>query len=299
MTFGELIKSNHWLSVQSTLLSLYPNYKDTIDEYENVYEQLKLTIAVPSNITICISREMDPVDRIEFVAVSGHIADSTLKKSSSQYIPLEYMPWNKWLGMAIDPQNLIDFSSLEIVTYCLMEMTLIDFDQNIIQREARDMKGTSEEYLSLSEDEKQRYNELMRSFLLQEEDVSNEKSDGTEIDDDFKTINRDVLILFPKQAFFDWINSVFPDDLVKCPKLLANDAANIYLLDQKVNHGESLDYLKRNFQHFFELELFDWCQDEEYWPKKLNWKMMNEWFHISVQSMVFDAGSGPIERNSY
>lgn len=41
MKLKDLIKSNNWLSVELTLLQLYPDQKGIIDEYRNVFEKLK------------------------------------------------------------------------------------------------------------------------------------------------------------------------------------------------------------------------------------------------------------------
>ena len=43
MKLKDLIKSNNWLSVELTLLQLYPDQDKMIDEYRNVYEKLKIT----------------------------------------------------------------------------------------------------------------------------------------------------------------------------------------------------------------------------------------------------------------
>ena len=41
MKLSDLINSNHWLSVELTLLQLYPDQKGIIDEYRNVFEKLQ------------------------------------------------------------------------------------------------------------------------------------------------------------------------------------------------------------------------------------------------------------------
>jgi hypothetical protein len=115
----------------------------------------------------------------------------------------------------------------------------------------------------------------------------------------FETINRDVLILFPKQPLFDWANSVFPKDKMDCPKLMEHDQGNIYLIPETNCPDDAIKYLKKNFKQFFEQQLFEWCIDEETWPEKLTWKLFEEWFHYSVQSMVMDAGISAIIKDEY
>ena len=41
MKFGEIIKSNTWLSVEMVMLKLYPDEKMNISGYEEVYGKLK------------------------------------------------------------------------------------------------------------------------------------------------------------------------------------------------------------------------------------------------------------------
>ncbi len=101
-------------------------------------------------------------------------------------------------------------------------------------------------------------------------------------------INRDVLILFPKQPLIDWINSVFPEDKVEFPEPMMHDEGTVYLLPEKDAWPQSIEYLKRNYKPVFEDQLWNWCTDLNTRPKKLTWKMFEEWFDYSIQSMVLD-----------
>ena len=107
-------------------------------------------------------------------------------------------------------------------------------------------------------------------------------------------INRDAVVIFPKQPLLDWANTIFPDDKAECPKLMAHDEANVYLIPETNNPEDALKEVKANFELFFEEELNNWCVDDNLWPKKLTWKMFNDWFHFSVQSMVIDVLGKPI-----
>lgn len=101
-------------------------------------------------------------------------------------------------------------------------------------------------------------------------------------------INRDALIIYPKQAFMDWVNTIFPEEKVECPKLMAHDEANVYLIPETNNSEDALKEVEANFELFFVEELNEWCVDDSLWPKQLTWKLFNEWFRFSVQSMVID-----------
>ena len=110
-------------------------------------------------------------------------------------------------------------------------------------------------------------------------------------------INRDAVIIFPKQPLIDWVNKIFPDDKISCPKTMAHDEANVYLIPETDSHEDALKEIKANFELFFYEELNNWCVDDSFWPKNLSWKMFNEWFNYSVQSMVIDVLDAPIKKD--
>ncbi len=110
----------------------------------------------------------------------------------------------------------------------------------------------------------------------------------------FKIINRDALILKPKQALFNWVQEVFGDELIEEGHAFEHDESNVYLIPELDHHTESLEYLKENYQAFMEVELEGWVLDENEWPKDLSWEQFQAFFHISIQSMVFDTSNEPI-----
>ncbi|MBN2817337.1 MAG: hypothetical protein JXP36_00105 [Bacteroidales bacterium] len=115
----------------------------------------------------------------------------------------------------------------------------------------------------------------------------------------FNTINRDVLILFPKQPLFDWVNFIFPDDKMVCKKPMAHDEGDIFLIPEFDHPDYAIEFLKDNFVDFFEHELFEWTTDENFWPDKLSWEMFENWFHYSIQSVVMDTLDDEIIKEDY
>lgn len=113
------------------------------------------------------------------------------------------------------------------------------------------------------------------------------------------TINRDALIIFLKQPLIDWVNSVFDDDKLTCPDLMAHDQGNVYLFPETNYYKESIELLKESYMFFFEEELFGWCTDEKLWPNPLTWELFQEFFHYSIQSMVLDTLEEPLIRQEY
>jgi len=115
----------------------------------------------------------------------------------------------------------------------------------------------------------------------------------------FNIINRDVLILKPKQALFDWLQEVFEDELMVEGLPFDHDESNVYLIPEFNHYVEALEYLKKNFIPYMELELEGWVLDDDEWPKDLTWEKFQEFFHISIQSVVYDTLEVPILKDSY
>ena len=59
MKFGDLIANSSWLSVETVFSKIYPDDLDYLEDYENVFNQLKYLKPKESNITIVVSNEID------------------------------------------------------------------------------------------------------------------------------------------------------------------------------------------------------------------------------------------------
>lgn len=115
----------------------------------------------------------------------------------------------------------------------------------------------------------------------------------------FETINRDALIIWPKQALLDWVNSIYPDDPISLDSLGKHDEANVYLIPEMDSTEESLQYLKDNFEPFLEENLFGWCEDDTLWPKNRNWQLFEEYLDYSIQTMIMDICNDKLEKDKF
>lgn len=116
----------------------------------------------------------------------------------------------------------------------------------------------------------------------------------------FQRINRDVLIVTPKQEFIDWVDSVFPENEAEiCPQPMAHDESNIYLIPETDHPDYAIEMLKENFLPIFVNELFDWITDEDVWPKDLSWDLFEKFFHYNIQTIVLDTVPKRILKDSY
>ena len=159
MNLYYLIKSYNWLSVELTLLKLYPDQDKMLDEYRNVYEKLKLTEPADYNeLEIVLTKyDNDPnfeSDKETYVDVSGQKKIPNPNDITSGYA-IEFLEWGKWLGMDIAKETTKNFSDLEIIAHCLYEMTFIDYDEEAIQEQFKSLNDNLEEYKKLTEEEKE------------------------------------------------------------------------------------------------------------------------------------------------
>jgi hypothetical protein len=169
MKFGDLIANSLWLSVETVFSKIYSDELDYLDDYANVFDQLKYLSPKESNITIIISNEIDCFDNEQYVSVSGYY-DSKNKntKNLTESLALEFTPWDEWLGMSIDHSSLRDFSSYEIICHCLQEMTFMGFNQEEIKNELDKIKEIADDYKNMTEEEKNKksisLDDLMKEF---------------------------------------------------------------------------------------------------------------------------------------
>lgn len=158
MKLYDLIKSNHWLSVELTLLKLYPDQDRMLDEYRNVYEKLKVTEPADYDELEIILKEYDcdpnfESDKETYVDVSGQKKIPALNDITNGYA-IEFLEWDKWLGMDIATETTKNYSDLEIIVHCLYEMTFIDYDEDGIQGQLKTLNDRIEDYKKLTDEEK-------------------------------------------------------------------------------------------------------------------------------------------------
>lgn len=178
MKLYDLIKSNNWLSVELTLLRLYPDQDKMLDEYRTVFEKLISTEPIEYELEIVLTEcDSDPIfedDKETYVDISGRkrIPDPN---SITEGYAIEFLEWNKWLGMDLAPETINNFSALEIIAHCLYEMTFVGYDEDEIQDQFKSLNDSVEEFNKLTDEEKKQntisLDELKRR-LDEEEGIS-------------------------------------------------------------------------------------------------------------------------------
>jgi len=175
MKLGDLIKNNSWLSVEIVFSKIYPDQISYLENYETVFNQLKILKPKSSSIYIIIDNVIDEFDNEEYVNVSGYdsLKVSTSKNLITESLALEFTPWAEWLGMSIDQEYINSFSSLEIICHCLHEMTFMGFSQKEIDNEWQKIKETADDFKHMTKEEKEKNSmtleELKKKYKYKDE----------------------------------------------------------------------------------------------------------------------------------
>jgi len=106
-------------------------------------------------------------------------------------------------------------------------------------------------------------------------------------------IDRCMLMVIPKKAYFDRANSlprtysiIEPEDTVE---------PSSYLLPDFDDEEDVEKFISKNFRVIFENELSAWTSNQSEWPIKITFKVFKDWFDIHVSTMVFDLGKNEVK----
>lgn len=166
MKLVDMVRSTYWVNIKQTLLALYPDQSEMLDEYQNVFESLKILEPEESDMQIVLTdHAVDPTaenNEEKWVEVSGW-TDSQDENGRPIGFALEFTAWKNWMGMKITSETLRHFSETEIMAHCLYEMTFTGFDEEKIQEERKALEKQIEELNSLTEEEREQ-----RTFSMDE-----------------------------------------------------------------------------------------------------------------------------------
>lgn len=105
-----------------------------------------------------------------------------------------------------------------------------------------------------------------------------------EFDENF--INRNAIIIKPLQPFIDWHNNLYPNSK------LTEVETDIYLINDKIDDLKSL--LKKKYDTFFTMQLYDWHSNKKEWPQRRNYKMFKQWFDVQISTEIYDLEKKPV-----
>lgn len=111
-----------------------------------------------------------------------------------------------------------------------------------------------------------------------------------EADFDEGYINRQAIVLRPKQPFFDWLNGLGEDD----PWFIEEAETIVYLVSDEVEDPEK--WLRKKFDKFFMMVLEDWHLNKKEWPQNRSYKMFKQWFHVQTSTLIYDMEKKPVSK---
>ena len=112
-----------------------------------------------------------------------------------------------------------------------------------------------------------------------------------------KFLNRDAIIVKPKEPFLNWVNYTDPEHSITLEEL--RDMPNIYLLPETDTPEQKEKYLEKNCHKIFKHELMDYWTNEEDHPKDLSLKFFKEWFGYEFSEMITDTMEKPLTKESF
>lgn len=115
----------------------------------------------------------------------------------------------------------------------------------------------------------------------------------------FYVVERSIVVLKPKQAFLDWINTnlaTSTESLLDLSSIRID--CNSYLIPEVSEIEDGIAYVDEFFESLFQLELSSWTEDQALWPQELSLKMFWEWFDIEISPTLIDLTSDDDENGS-
>lgn len=112
----------------------------------------------------------------------------------------------------------------------------------------------------------------------------------------YPTINRSLLLVVPKQPFYDWSNALTPDLRQIEPSDIKD--YNSYILEDELFLDNPKKELKNYWKDIFINELYgQWTKEDDY--PTLNWELFTEWFNFYKSSIVLDLSGDPLYIEQY
>jgi hypothetical protein len=165
MTLKQLIQSNQWLNIKTTLFEIFPEEVRSINAYETVFENLRSIEPVDSEFEIILENEYDTeTGEFDYVHLHGKTTNPESKDYRSRFA-IYFDPWAEWLGMTINAETLEMFSEIEIVSHCLFEMTFEGFDEVTIKKSADKLNKVSDDFKKITPEEREQNVISTKEFL--------------------------------------------------------------------------------------------------------------------------------------
>jgi hypothetical protein len=114
-------------------------------------------------------------------------------------------------------------------------------------------------------------------------------------------INRNLIVLLPKQPALDWILRVDPEPMTHLTLDAFRQEQDAFLITEgKVETPEAAQrWAERRWDAIFTQFLFSWFVDERMWPERRTLGMFRQWFEVQYHSMVWDVSGDSIVHDDW
>lgn len=100
-------------------------------------------------------------------------------------------------------------------------------------------------------------------------------------------VQRAIAIVKPKLPFLEWLENLPDADLdISIDQLRTDGTA--YLIPEFTELEDALAAIDDLYPRMFEMELFNWCEEQQLWPANRTIKLFWEWFDVDLHSTVVD-----------
>jgi len=170
MKLQDIVRTNDWLSVELTLIKLYPDQEENLETYKEIFQKLREMIPTDNDIQIILEKCFDEESYEESTVDVSGIKFVPDKSNLTESLAIEFVPWSEWLGMSIHERTLKSFNELEIISHCLFEMTFVGFEEEEIQDQFSSLKKSVDDYKNMTDEEKQANTKSLDDFLNELDD---------------------------------------------------------------------------------------------------------------------------------
>ncbi len=142
MKFKGLLDLYQDKDIIDRLLDLYPNQVKNKDGYIKALLELRKTKPTRTNLKLQIKHIVDNLDKKnieEYERVDG-VSEKTDKYGNNQ-VAIEYTFWGQWLSMPITKPTLENYFEIDILAYCLWEMTWGGYSNKEVQKQWEEIAG--------------------------------------------------------------------------------------------------------------------------------------------------------------
>jgi len=131
--------------------------------------------------------------------------------------------------------------------------------------------------------------QYLKSIAAEIAEQENSGLDQSHFNEDY--IDRCAITIRYKKTFYGWLYQCYPDQI---PFDEDGYGSSVYLIQSDFD-----EWLRKNYDKIFQIELGSWNADKKSWPKQRSYKMFKEWFKIELSKNVYDFERKPIYKGQY